>query len=158
MHGFVEADVGNYSTFNYRSAINIPIIDEMLALRLGYQRMEREGFGHSAITGEHMGRDRNQHYFRGSLRLDLDTVRVRLVYDWLKSRENGPLVLTRHANLGTASADAAAVPAAGATQGPSARLISPIWAKAQSPIMPALPPPGMRRSAHSFFHIQGSLG
>ena len=114
VHGYIEVDGGNYDTLNYRGAVNIPIIADRMAVRLAYQHNNRDGYGKSALTGQRLGGDRDEDYVRGSLRLDFDTVRIMLVGDWGKERENGPLVVTRGAYFNATTAiDATFLPASG---------------------------------------------
>ena len=120
VHGFLEADAGDYGTLNYRGAVNVPLIEDRAAVRLAYRKNNRDGFGESAVTGQKLGGDRNEDYFRGSLRLDFDTLRVMLVSDWLKERENGTLLVPLDAYVNPAepssfltSTDATFVPASG---------------------------------------------
>ena len=114
IHGFVELDSGNHATLNYRGALNIPIMQDRMAVRLAYQSNNRDGFGRSAITRQKLGGDRNQSYFRGSFRLDFDKVRVMLVADTFKARENGPLMVTRGAYFNATTAiDGSYTPASG---------------------------------------------
>lgn len=119
-HGYIEIDGGNYDTINYRGAVNIPIVEDQVAVRLAYSKQNRDGFGKSAITGQRLGGDRDSDFLRGSLRLDFDRVRVMLVGDWMKARENGPLVVTRAAFFNpTTAIDATFLPASGCTPGPA---------------------------------------
>ncbi|MDE0366766.1 MAG: TonB-dependent receptor [Gammaproteobacteria bacterium] len=114
VHGYIEVDGGNHDTLNYRGAVNIPIIADRMAVRLAYQHNNRDGYGKSALTGQRLGGDRDEDYVRGSLRLDFDTVRIMLVGDWGKERENGPLVVTRGAYFNATTAiDATFLPASG---------------------------------------------
>ena len=114
VHGYVEIDGGNYDTLNYRGAVNIPIVQDRMAVRLAYAKHNRDGYGKSALTGQRLGGDRDRDFFRGSLRLDFDRVRFMLVADWTKSRENGPLVVTRGAYFNATTAiDATYLPASG---------------------------------------------
>ena len=114
VHGYVEIDGGNYDTLNYRGAVNIPIVQDRMAVRLAYSKHNRDGYGKSALTGQRLGGDRDRDYLRGSLRLDFDRVRFMLVADWTKSRENGPLVVTRGAYFNATTAiDATYLPASG---------------------------------------------
>ena len=113
-HGYIEIDGGNYDTLNYRGAVNIPLVADRAAVRLAYSKHNRDGYGKSAITGQRLGGDRDRDYLRGSLRLDFDRVRIMLVADWGKSRENGPLVVTRGAYFNATTAiDATYLPASG---------------------------------------------
>ena len=99
---------------NYRGAVNIPLIADTAAIRLAYSKHNRDGYGKSALTGQRLGGDRDRDYLRGSLRLDFDRVRIMLVGDWSKSRENGPLVVTRGAYFNATTAiDATFLPASG---------------------------------------------
>ncbi|MET0375616.1 MAG: TonB-dependent receptor plug domain-containing protein, partial [Rhizorhabdus sp.] len=46
-HGYVGADAGQYHLFAGRAALNIPVIDDILAVRLAAQITKRNGFGQS---------------------------------------------------------------------------------------------------------------
>lgn len=115
MHGFIEGEGGNHSKYAFRGAVNVPLIEDMAAVRLAYQLNKRDGFGKSAITGQDLGSDQDENYFRGSLRLDpFEDLSIMVVGDWLRERENGPLVVTRDGfPNGLTNLDASLVPASG---------------------------------------------
>jgi iron complex outermembrane recepter protein len=69
-HGFVYGEAGNYDDAKLAGAVNIPIISDVLSVRLADQYWYRQGFGVSSVTGEHMGDDHNDNTFRMSVRFD----------------------------------------------------------------------------------------
>ncbi len=69
-HGFASAEVGDYSDWKLGGAVNAPIIDDILGVRVAYQHWGRDGFGKSNITGETFGDDH-----------DDDTARVSVTFD-----------------------------------------------------------------------------
>ena len=70
VHGFVSGEYGNYSNWKFAGALNVPIIDDVLSARVAYQHWNREGYGHSAITNQQLGGDRDDDLFRLSLKFD----------------------------------------------------------------------------------------
>ena len=96
VHGYLTAELGNHEDRKASGAVNIPIIDDTLATRLVFQRWRREGVGRSAVTGQHLGRDRNQTYLRASVNYHpTSAVVVELKGDWYRARENGTLSTLR---------------------------------------------------------------
>jgi iron complex outermembrane receptor protein len=69
-HGFLYGEVGNYADWKASGAVNIPIVDNVLAARLAYEHWGREGYGQSLVTGERFGGEHDDHIFRASLRFD----------------------------------------------------------------------------------------
>jgi iron complex outermembrane receptor protein len=69
-HGFLYGEGGNFDDWKVGGAINLPIIEDQLALRIAYQHWNREGFGKSLVTGERYGGDKDDNVFRASLRVD----------------------------------------------------------------------------------------
>jgi len=67
VHGFVEGEVGNFGDLRGGVAINIPIIDDVLAVRLAYQHWSQQGFGRSLVSGERFGNDHDDDLARLSL-------------------------------------------------------------------------------------------
>ena len=109
VHGFVSADAGKDKLLSGRFAVNIPIIQDKLTLRIGAQRTTRDGMGESVITGQDIGYDKNQTLIRGSLRADpTNNVRVDLKGEWYRSREVGFINVPRNVDpLGVAPFEAA---------------------------------------------------
>lgn len=93
IHGYVAADAGNHSLLNGRFAVNVPVIEDQLAVRVGYQRSTRNGYGESAFTGQDFP-NTDQHFFRGSLVADpFEGVNVEVKGEWYKSRENNNFLI-----------------------------------------------------------------
>jgi iron complex outermembrane recepter protein len=69
-HGYVTAEAGNYNDWKLGGAVNVPIVDDKLAIRLAYQHWSREGFGQSAITGERLGDPHDDDVARLSVKFD----------------------------------------------------------------------------------------
>ncbi len=67
LHGFVAGDVTNYRGVKLGGAVNVPLADDLLALRLAYQQWTRRGYGQSRITGHRAGGDRDDRTFRLSV-------------------------------------------------------------------------------------------
>jgi len=96
VHGFLTGELGNHKDLKASGAINLPIIDDTLATRLVFQRWQREGFGHSAVTGQDLGRDHDQTYFRASINYrPTSALLLELKGDWYRARENGTLSTLR---------------------------------------------------------------
>jgi iron complex outermembrane recepter protein len=70
LHGFATAEVGDYSDWKLGGAVNVPILPDMLALRVAYQHFSRDGFGKSSVTGETFGDQHDDDIIRASLRFD----------------------------------------------------------------------------------------
>lgn len=64
--GFLEAKAGNYKYFELTGAINVPIIQDKVALRVAGNLIRREGFTVSRNTGQDLD-DKNRESFRISL-------------------------------------------------------------------------------------------
>ncbi len=70
LHGYVTAEAGNYQDGKFTGAVNIPIIPDMLAIRLAGQYWYREGYMTSVANGEHLGDTHDDSLFRLSVRFD----------------------------------------------------------------------------------------
>jgi len=70
VHGFLGGEVGNFDDWKLNGAINLPIIDHVLAARIAYQHWNRRGIGTDIVTGQHPGFDHNDNLVRLSLRFD----------------------------------------------------------------------------------------
>ncbi|MET0371638.1 MAG: TonB-dependent receptor [Sphingobium sp.] len=92
IHGYVGVDAGQYHLFAGRAAINLPIVDDVLAVRLAAQVTKRNGFGRSAITGQDLGQDRNQFVGRASILFTPnERFTATLKGEYYQSKENGTL-------------------------------------------------------------------
>lgn len=96
VHGFGQVEVGNHGDVKVGGAVNVPLSDGGAAIRIAYQRWVRDGFGESRFTGQDLGQDRNQHFLRGTLRLDpSEDVNFVLKAEYAKLRQNGDLHVLR---------------------------------------------------------------
>lgn len=88
-HGYASADFGNYDAINFRGAINVPIIDQKVAARFGFQRTERDGYVISDFSGQDLG-NKDEWTVRGGLVFDLtESLHIDLSSDWTRQRDNG---------------------------------------------------------------------
>jgi len=70
IHGFGSAEIGNHADWRIAGAVNLPIIQDVLAVRLAYQHWGRKGYMHDLTTGQYYGGDHNDDTFRLSIRFD----------------------------------------------------------------------------------------
>ncbi|MET0372112.1 MAG: TonB-dependent receptor [Sphingobium sp.] len=97
LHGFVAAEAGNFDDLKLGAAVNLPVIEDRLALRIAYQRWQRDGFGRSATTGQDIGQQRNQHFLRASVLADpAPGLNIVLKGEYYRSRENGNFYTPRY--------------------------------------------------------------
>ncbi len=92
LHGFAFAEAGNYKNVRVNGAVNIPIVQDKLALRLAGQYWNRNGYGKSAVTGQDLGDDKNQVFVRGTLLANpSERLQIEVKGEWARARENGYL-------------------------------------------------------------------
>lgn len=95
-HGYTYGEFGNHGDLRMNAAINIPLIPDMLSVRIAGQNWQRDGIGKSRITGQDLGFDRDQQYLRGMIRFEpTERVRIDFKADWARIRENGMLTTAR---------------------------------------------------------------
>jgi len=70
VHGFLDGELGSFKDMRLGGAINIPIIDNVLAVRLAYQRWTRDGYGHSSVTNQTFGDGLDSNTARLSVKFD----------------------------------------------------------------------------------------
>jgi iron complex outermembrane recepter protein len=109
VHGFVGADVGNHTLIAPRFAVNVPLVEDKLTLRVGAQGTWRKGFGRSEVTGQDIGYDRNQRIVRATIVADpWESVNVKLKSEYFRTKEHGnlmtPLFLLSNSRAITAAA------------------------------------------------------
>lgn len=96
--GFVEVKAGNYSAREYTGAINIPLIDDMLAIRIAGNVSSHNGYSKSYITGQDLD-DRNRDSFRvGVLFEPTEWLSNYTLYEHNTVDENGSAVLLEFFN------------------------------------------------------------
>jgi len=110
IHGYVGIDGGNHSLVAPRAAVNVPIIADKLAIRLGYQGTFRKGFGKSVVSGQRVGQDRDQNFARATIVADpWENVNIVTKGEYYRARENGNLFTIRGLTPGALAPVAAAV-------------------------------------------------
>src|SRR5579883_2101579 len=87
--GYVSAQFGNYGDFEQEAAVNIPVIDEKLLVRIAGNRGQRDGFTTDLSTGKDLD---NRDYWAGRVSVTMrptDDFENDLVADSLYSDTNG---------------------------------------------------------------------
>lgn len=107
MHGYVKVDAGNYRNIDITGAVNLPIIEDQLAVRAAFQRNDRRGYGRQngqcfdlngaavgdACAGTQRLGDDDEWNFRGNLIFDpTESVRVSIVGDYSRIRQNDNVI------------------------------------------------------------------
>lgn len=99
VHGYAQAEYGNYDSIRVGGALNIPLVADVLALRVAAQHWKRDGYVTSRVTGQDLGGDHDDALFRASLKfVPSDTLRVDLKGEWYKANRNGPATTPRSYN------------------------------------------------------------
>jgi iron complex outermembrane receptor protein len=65
--GSARVTIGNYGELDGEAIINLPIVEDKLALRLAGQRQHTTGYGRELTTGKHLN-ETNNYLIRGKLR------------------------------------------------------------------------------------------
>tara|TARA_R110000772_G_scaffold11635_3_gene36263 strand:- start:7 stop:2370 length:2364 start_codon:yes stop_codon:yes gene_type:complete len=88
--GTLEASLGNLSAQTYKGILNMPVIDDVLAVRGAIQMSSRDGYINDLVTGEDYN-DRDISNARAKvLYTPTDTVRIVLSGEWFDQKMNGP--------------------------------------------------------------------
>lgn len=89
--GYVKATLGNYHRNDFEGVLNIPIVDDKLAVRVGAILTNRDGFGRGAVTGRELADD-NEFAVRGSLLFEpTETVSIRVNGNYHETDEKGSI-------------------------------------------------------------------
>ena len=81
--GYLMGGYGNYDRREVEGALNIPIVDDHIALRVAGRREKVDGYTRSINTGQRLD-DKNDSAFRVSLLLETGALRNVTVYDYVK--------------------------------------------------------------------------
>jgi iron complex outermembrane recepter protein len=93
VHGFIEAEAGNYQDWRIAGAMNVPIIADVLAARVAVMHWNREGFGKSKYTGQRFGDEKDDHLARLSLRFEpSSTFSAKLKGEYTETHHNGQML------------------------------------------------------------------
>jgi iron complex outermembrane receptor protein len=97
VHGSATAELGNYNDQRFAGAINLPIVQDVLAVRLAGQRYYREGFGVSRVTGQRLGEPRDQWFGRASvLFTPAKGIRSETKVELTRIRQSGDMIVARY--------------------------------------------------------------
>jgi iron complex outermembrane recepter protein len=144
LHGFIQGEVGNYDSRRLGAAANIPLIDDVLAIRVAYQHWRRDGYGKSIFTGQRMGGDRDDDLARLSVHwTPTSTLTVDAKFEYAKADRNGELTTTRAFNGNRNSALEAAAYSDYARYAP---IIFANRANLANPATPAADPIGLQQA------------
>lgn len=87
--GYVRASYGNYDYKDLEGAINAPIVNDMIALRIAGKVSRRDGYTKNLGVGRDAD-DVHQDSVRASLLIEpSDRFRNTTVFDWFRAREGG---------------------------------------------------------------------
>jgi iron complex outermembrane receptor protein len=88
-HGYISAEFGNYTDIDLQGAVNLPIVDDKLLIRIAGDRAQRDGFTKDVISGKELD---NRDYWAGrasAIFRPVDDFENYLVVDSLYSHTNG---------------------------------------------------------------------
>jgi iron complex outermembrane receptor protein len=87
--GYGQVTLGSYNERTFEGALNLPIVEDKVALRLAGQIARREGYTKNHGVGGDLD-DRHNDAFRGSLLLEpVEGLKNVTVFDYYKAKENG---------------------------------------------------------------------
>ena len=87
--GYGQVTLGSYNERTFEGAVNVPIVDQHVALRLAGQIARRDGYTENHGVGGDLD-DRNNNAFRASLLIQpVEALKNTTVFDWYRARENG---------------------------------------------------------------------
>jgi iron complex outermembrane receptor protein len=87
--GMIDGGAGNYGSNQEAANVNLPIIDNKVAVRLSAQRIYHDGYGMSVNTGQPLNQ-LDSRSANGSLRLDpMDDLEIVVRGDWADGRDSG---------------------------------------------------------------------
>jgi len=98
--GYLSASYGNYNAIVVEGALNVPIVQDKVAIRVAGQRNKRDGHTVSQITGQDLN-DINDTSFRVSLLLDLGDFQNTTVYDNIRWERQGDAAILTYLYPGT---------------------------------------------------------
>jgi iron complex outermembrane receptor protein len=90
--GYIEGVYGSYNNRQLLGVINVPIVDDKLAIRLVGQRIKRDGYGHAG-NGQDVDND-DVWFGRALVRADpVDNLHILLSADYVRQNTNGTNVI-----------------------------------------------------------------
>jgi iron complex outermembrane receptor protein len=91
-----SGEVGNFDRMNLKGRINIPIVNDTLALKLGAILKERDGYYDNIVTGDPAGDVDYQAYTAALRWAPTETFQATLTYDHLKDRSDSVAMDARY--------------------------------------------------------------
>lgn len=96
--GYIDGVYGSFNNRQLLGVINLPIVDDKVALRLVGQRVRRDGYG-QIFNGQDVG-DENTWYGRALLRIDpVEPLHILLSADYVKQNNNGTNFILTHQSM-----------------------------------------------------------
>lgn len=87
--GYLDASIGNYNLARIQGALNLPVVEDWLAVRFAFDVNHRDGFTEDLETGDDLD-DRNYQAWRVSVLLTpTEGLENYFVYEYFHSRNNG---------------------------------------------------------------------
>jgi iron complex outermembrane recepter protein len=111
VEGFVEGSYGNYDLVNIQGAVNVPLIEDKLAVRVAGAYYDRDGYTRDLVWDK--DRD-DQHWYTGRVSIlatPTDRLTNNLMVYGSKSRNNGPGYINRGFRPGAPATGGCATPA-----------------------------------------------
>lgn len=100
LEGYLDVGIGNYSMRQVEGALNIPILDDRIALRVAGQHVTRDGYTRNIsprnVSGQALD-NRKDTAFRVSLRISpVEGLTNTLIYDWFEWDRAGDGAVINH--------------------------------------------------------------
>jgi iron complex outermembrane receptor protein len=96
--GYGQVTFGNYSDKEFEGAVNIPIVDDKLLVRIAGQRQERDGYTRDYYTGKDYDNRDNYAWRVGVTFRPTDDFENYFIYDGYYQDTNGSSTIARYAN------------------------------------------------------------
>ena len=98
IEGHAKATIGNYDRREFEAVLNVPVIEDFLAVRLAANIAKRDGFTKNVITGQDMD-NRDYKAYRASVLLTpTDGFESLTIIDGLHKDQNGTSAILRQIN------------------------------------------------------------
>ncbi|TAJ72764.1 MAG: TonB-dependent receptor [Phenylobacterium sp.] len=102
-HGLVNGRFGNLSRSDLNAVVNVPIIEDQLALRVAVNRTHRRGYVKNLVTGQHMDGDDSRSVRASLLFEPADWFKNTIFYNYYDFDATTAARVTIGANLGLAN-------------------------------------------------------
>jgi iron complex outermembrane receptor protein len=90
LEGYVRGQIGNFKLRDIEGALNAPIVDDMVALRVAGKLTRRRGYYRNLTIPDNRGSDLHRDALRGSLLVEpADNIKNITVVDWFHGDEAG---------------------------------------------------------------------